>query len=91
MKNFSFRTSYWDASTKYGHKHFFRFATLCFLSFLLLLSVRQDSVKSKNVLLLNKGRASLTNFVTINLLRGFSWLFLGIKVRAFTRDTKYAN
>ena len=88
MKNFLFCSPCWDASTKYGHKYFFEFAALCFLYFLFLLSIRQDilSIKSRNVLLLNIGRGCLVNFVTINLLGGFSW------VKAFIRaDTKYVN
>ena len=65
-----------------------------FLCFLFLLSLRQDnlSIKSRNALLLNIGRACLINFVTTNLLGGFSWFFLGIKVKAFIKaNTKYAN
>ena len=65
-----------------------------FWSFLFLLYIRQDilSIKSRNGLLLNIGRVSLLNFVKTNLLGGLSWLFLGIKVKAFIRaNTKYAN
>ena len=65
-----------------------------FFCFLFLLSIRQDnvSIKSRNALLLNTGRVSLINFVTINLLGGFSWFFLGIKVKAFMRaHMKYAS
>ena len=52
-----------------------------FISFLFLLSIHQDilSIKSRNALSLNIGKVSLTNFVTINLLGGFSW------VKAFLR------
>ena len=83
MNNVSFCTLCWDASTKYSHKYLCGFAALCFLSFLFLLSIREDilSIKSRNTLLLNIGRVSLINFVTINLLGGFSWLFLSIKVK----------
>ena len=94
MNNFSFCTLCWDASTKYSHKYLCGFAALCFLSFLFLLSIREDilSIKSRNTLLLNIGRVSLINFVAINLLGGFSWLFLDIKVKAFKRaNKKYAN
>ena len=65
-----------------------------FLWFLFLLSIRQDnlSIKSRNALLSNIGRVSLINFVTINLLGGFSCFFLGTKVKAFIRaNTKYAS
>ena len=64
------------------------------MSFLFLLSICQDivSIKPKNALLLNIERVSLINFVTINFLGGFSWFFLGIKVKAFIKaNTKYAN
>ena len=97
MKNFSFCTPCWDAFTKYGHQYFCRFAALCcffFVCFLFLLSNRQDmlSIKSRNALLLNIGRACLINFVTINLLGGCSWFFLSIRVKAFIRaNKKYAN
>ena len=65
-----------------------------FLCFLFLLSISQDnlSINSRNALLLNIGKVSLINFVTINLLGGFSWFFLGIKVKAFIRaHTNYVN
>ena len=96
-KKLPFCTPCWNAFTKYGHKYFCGFAALCFFVFfffLFLLSIRQDnlSIKSRNASLLNIGRLSLINFVTINLLGAFSWFFLGIKVKAFIRaHTKYAN
>ena len=88
MKNLPFGTPCWDASTKYGHNIFVGLQFFAFLSFLFLLSIREDilSIKSRNTLLLNIGRVSLINFVTINLLERFSW------VKAFIRaNTKYAN
>ena len=64
---------------------------LCLFCFYYLF-VKILSIKPKNALLLNIGRVSLINFVTINLLGGFSWFFLGIKVKAFIKaNTKYAN
>ena len=66
-----------------------------FFSYLFSLSIRQDilSLKLRIALLLNIGRVSLIKFVTINLLGGFQWVFLGIKLKAFIRlhkRTKYA-
>ena len=66
------------------------FGLLCFL---FLLNICQDnfSVDFRNVLLLNKGRVRLINFVTINLL-GFPWFFLAEKVKALIRaNTKYTK
>ena len=94
MKNFSFCTPCWDASIKYGRKYFCGLQLFVFLSFLFLISIRHNvfSIKSKIALLLNTGRKSVIHFVSINLLGGFSWLFLGIKVKVFTRaNMKYAN
>ena len=95
MNNFSFCTLCWDASTKYGNKCLCGFAALCFFSYLFSLTIRQDilSLKSRIALLLNIGRVSLINFVTINLFGGFSWVCLFVKVKAFIsfhKRTKYA-
>ena len=93
MKNFHFALC-WGAFTQYGHKYFCGLAALCFFLFFVLLSIREDnlSFKWRNALLLNTGRLCLINFVTINLLGGFLWFFLGKKVKAFIRaNTKYAN
>ena len=93
MKNFSFCTPCWDASIKYGRKYFWGLQ-LCFFVFLFLISILHNilSIKSKIALLLNTGRIFVIHFVWINLLGGSSWLFLGIKVKLFTRaNMKYAN
>ena len=94
MKNFSFALPAGMLLPNVVMNIFVGFQLFDFLSFLFLLSIRQDilSIKSGNALLLNIGRVSLLNFVKINLLGGFSWLFLGVKVKAFIKpNTKYAN
>ena len=66
---------------------FVRLQLLAFLSYLFSLSIREDilSLKLRIALLLNLGRVSLINFVTINSLGGFSWVFLGIKKKVLKR------
>ena len=94
MKNFSFPLLAGMLPSNMVMNIFVGLKLFVFLSFLFLLSICQDMlyIKSRNALLLNKGRVSLLNFVKINSSGGFSWLFLIIKAKAFIRaNTKYAN
>ena len=78
MKNFSFALPAGMLPPNMVMNIFVGLQLFVFLSFLFLSSIRQNilSIKSRNALLLNVGRVSLLNFVKINLLGEFSWLFL---------------
>ena len=94
MKNFHFALPAGMLLPNMAINIFVGLQLFVFLCFLFLLSIRQDnlSIKPRNALLLNIRRVSVTNFVTTNLLGGFSSFFLGRKGKAFIRaHTKYAN